>query len=349
MTFRSLGTTTDCIIRVQEKEFLCHRIILSFASSFLKQILEEPYESCSAIILPDFSADVVKLVIGLMYTGECYVLRQQRQEFIQLCTLLQLKGIQDFADDAVELQTLVDAEGMVDEEGIDFIEHEQDDTNQHEATIEQTTFEHFEEVDDGQETDVQHANDPSMIFETPQFGVSSVGTPVTFTYGEVKRPAAVLGRPRLKLEPPEKKQRNLFESSRPGRPRVVRTQAGLEIEYSPNAPKPKVAIDAEQEEILRERLHQLIIKTYQHLGTHGQQALVVKDHKTRLVVRENLLMKGNFNCVLCEKEIAVVYTTDKKGKFKQWINSNMKRHMLRIHKDLHELQGDTRPLELYVG
>lgn len=95
----------------------------------------------------------------------------------------------------------------------------------------------------------------------------------------------------------------------------------------------KVTIDAKHKEVLTHRLESLIKTSYATLNQNIGEEIARENHKARLIMDKNRLMKGLYDCILCGKEISVVYTTDKQGRFKQWVNSNMRRHLARKHKD----------------
>lgn len=304
-------------------------MILSFASPFLKSLLDTPSTFTPVIVLPDVSAEAMSLLINIIYTGECQVPNKYlRQELFELCSMLQLKGVDGFIEDLAVSAALDDDDDAMDDYGI-----EPGEVDEH-ATEELHTFDEGDNAETHEEETETEQCDTEMIFvnevdeeddDLPQ----RVGSTMSFTMGTINRTPTTP----TKTSPA---MRNLFQPTRSARIRLVKTEAGLDIESMTQSPKPKLELDPDQIDSLKERLTQVIKKTYQHLGTRGHEKLMAMDHKERLVLRGNVLLKGNFNCVLCEKDIAVVYTTDKTGtKFKQWINSNMKRHMRRIHKDLH--------------
>lgn len=96
-------------------------------------------------------------------------------------------------------------------------------------------------------------------------------------------------------------------------------------------PAVKIEVTENMKEQLVKRLETLIQKSYTAWDSVQGPQVAEKDHKIRLVTQGKTLLKGFYVCVLCNKEISVVYTTGQQGKFKQWVNSNMKRHLLRIH------------------
>lgn len=105
----------------------------------------------------------------------------------------------------------------------------------------------------------------------------------------------------------------------------------MNIVVSVKEPTLKIEITDDQREQLIQRLESLIRKSYAAWDSVQGPKLAYKDHKIRLVTEGKTLFKGFYVCTLCKKDISVVYTTDRRGKFKQWVNSNMKRHLLRIH------------------
>lgn len=284
----------------------------------------------------------MNLAINMIYTGECSVHRNMRHELIELCTLLQLKGVEGLVEE-VTIPRIIQTTG-IDEEDIDFDIGPDEAENSEQQEVEMDDLETYEEDDDMEKTeelDSHHGDQMVFINEKGEvFNAADQDSPtITFSFDPTNQTNQSFSVPSKKLKQPET-ERNLFEAKRPGLPRVIKTEAGFEIECTPApTPKPKIELDFGQKEILQKRLVHLIQKTYTNLGTRGHETLAQLDHRARLVFKDNLLLKGNFNCVLCDKDIAVVYTTDKKGKFKQWINSNMKRHMKRIHKDLHNFNN----------
>lgn len=64
----------DAILRTSSsRKFLCHRLVLSFCSDFLKKIFEETALSAitPVIVIPDVAEDIMEKILDFMYTGEC--------------------------------------------------------------------------------------------------------------------------------------------------------------------------------------------------------------------------------------------------------------------------------------
>lgn len=233
------GTACDCILKSGSSELYVHKLVLSFSSDFLAEVLKSTSESMVYLTIPDVKTDILEWLIALMYTGEIGVPVDRRVEFIEACRLLRLKAVDDMVDDLFEAnETIFEDERMLsEEEDIEFVAEELE----------------------------------------------------------------IAG-----------------ESSR-------------EIPKSKSL-KQRVIVDDSMKVSLTDKLDSLIRKSYGVWTKDKNMDLVDKDHKIRIVVVGDKLIKGLFDCCICGTEISVVYTTDKKGRFKQWVNSNMRRHLFRIHK-----------------
>lgn len=88
---------TDCDVRlVVDNLFVdAHKIILSTASDFFKEILLNipQYEETAIIIIPGIEFSLLKYAIDFIYTGETEIPSTNIDEFIEICDFLGLKSI----------------------------------------------------------------------------------------------------------------------------------------------------------------------------------------------------------------------------------------------------------------
>lgn len=86
-------TDVDVIIVAEKKEIYSHKVILSAASEFLKEILIDvaAYNTVPTIYFPEFSYDVVQAVILYIYHGEITLNEEQLPDFYKLCEELDMK------------------------------------------------------------------------------------------------------------------------------------------------------------------------------------------------------------------------------------------------------------------
>lgn len=70
------------------------------ASPFFVKIFESTTQGrLPEIIIPEVSSQVLQMIINIIYTGETWVPANFRQEFSDVCRLLEIKGYEDFYED----------------------------------------------------------------------------------------------------------------------------------------------------------------------------------------------------------------------------------------------------------
>lgn len=70
-----------------------HKIILSSASDYLRDILMENNTSSIIIYLWGINSVELERVLGFIYSGETFVAQEKVKEFVEICKVLQLKGL----------------------------------------------------------------------------------------------------------------------------------------------------------------------------------------------------------------------------------------------------------------
>lgn len=95
-------------------------------------------------------------------------------------------------------------------------------------------------------------------------------------------------------------------------------------------------INASNVQYFRERLEHCVAKIFDNVKCEPGKVANGSLYRVRLLFSSNpIKLKGLFECLMCgDKTIQVCYK-HRDGKFKQWINSNVLRHVELSHKDVY--------------
>ncbi|KAL1006241.1 hypothetical protein UPYG_G00069650 [Umbra pygmaea] len=85
----------DCVLKIKDKEFPCHRLVLCACSSFFRALflsdLEE--EKKREVVLEDVEPGVMGLILKYLYTSTINVTEQNVQDIFTVANLLQIPSI----------------------------------------------------------------------------------------------------------------------------------------------------------------------------------------------------------------------------------------------------------------
>jgi len=70
-----------------------HKIILSSASDYLRDIIKENNASSIIIYLREIESVELEKVLGFIYSGESFIAQEEVKKFVETCKVLQLKGL----------------------------------------------------------------------------------------------------------------------------------------------------------------------------------------------------------------------------------------------------------------
>lgn len=296
------GSSFDAIIKTgyEKYETHCHKIVLALSSNFLASILNNVNSvHMPVILLPDIKTDLIHYILLYMYTGEVKVPNELYMDFIEACKLLELKGIVENIDQGYDQYDQSQADLVMVEEDTNEIESEYEEVDDETCDlIEMEEDEHASFVEDSTEEKTSFAKVrlkseylKNDFIPTSTFRIRDFG-PKTLYSTEINK---------RKLPP------------------------------SLREPQMKISLNDTNTSTLKEKLISSIEGAFKELEIRNELNITGGVHKVRLVVKDSKLLKGEYTCILCNKTMSVVYSVDKSGKFRQWINSNLRRHIARVH------------------
>lgn len=359
--------TWDVLLKVGPdlREFKVHRTILSFASNFLSKLLLQTSVSNKdpVIILPEFDPNILECVLTYIYTGELNLSPENINGFIEVCTILEIKGIVDQqyklldlietsnTDPTVEYETQnqrkeVDDNTMVPrsnpsiDEEVEGDTQNQDEFDENDVTMSEGDSLMEEEYVLEEDTtefvncSTQDPSDKHSIVITPQ-----VQLPNPIIIPRVITNAPTTQTNTTEKGPPPKKVR-LKQEVLPKTKVLLRLEkfnfAFNEIEGSVGSWKHArlladgtANINAANAQYFKERLEVCTAKIYENVMLDNPN---MEKYKVRMYFcADPVKLKALVECLICQKSIQVSYK-QKNGKFKQWINSNVLRHVETLHK-----------------
>ncbi|XP_075994228.1 kelch-like protein 40b [Genypterus blacodes] len=85
----------DCVLKIKDKEFPCHRLVLCACSSYFRTILLSDLEESKKkeIILEDVEPDVMGLILKYLYTSKINVTEQNVQDIFAVANMYQIPSI----------------------------------------------------------------------------------------------------------------------------------------------------------------------------------------------------------------------------------------------------------------
>lgn len=85
----------DCVLKIQDKEFPCHRLVLAASSPFFKTMfLSELEESKKReIVLKDVDPSVMEMILRYLYTSDINLTEQNVQDIFMVANMYQIPSI----------------------------------------------------------------------------------------------------------------------------------------------------------------------------------------------------------------------------------------------------------------
>ncbi|XP_061096094.1 kelch-like protein 40b [Conger conger] len=88
-------TFVDCVLKIKDKEFPCHRLVLAACSAFFRTMFKSDREEFKKreIVLEEVEPDIMELIIKYIYTSSIVVTEQNVQDIFTVANLLQIPSI----------------------------------------------------------------------------------------------------------------------------------------------------------------------------------------------------------------------------------------------------------------
>lgn len=85
----------DCVLKVKDKEFPCHRLVLAACSSYFRAFFKSGVEDSKQreIVLEDVEPGVMGMILKYLYTSNINVTEQNVQDIFALANMLQIPSI----------------------------------------------------------------------------------------------------------------------------------------------------------------------------------------------------------------------------------------------------------------
>ena len=83
---------------------MAHKFIICAASPLIKDILVNSYDDQISIHIDGYKSKVVRCLIELIYTGECFIENDEAIEVNNLAILLQIENIEEIKNETTELE-----------------------------------------------------------------------------------------------------------------------------------------------------------------------------------------------------------------------------------------------------
>ncbi|KAF5903607.1 kelch-like protein 40b [Clarias magur] len=88
-------TMVDCVLKIKDKEFPCHRLVLAACSSYFRAFFKSGVEASKQreIVLEDVEPGVMGMILKYLYTSSINVTEQNVQDIFSLANMLQIPSI----------------------------------------------------------------------------------------------------------------------------------------------------------------------------------------------------------------------------------------------------------------
>ncbi|XP_030625459.1 kelch-like protein 40b [Chanos chanos] len=85
----------DCVLKIKDKEFPCHRLVLAACSSYFRAFFQSGVEESKQreIVLEDVEPGVMGMILRYLYTSNINVTEQNVQDIFALANMLQIPSI----------------------------------------------------------------------------------------------------------------------------------------------------------------------------------------------------------------------------------------------------------------
>lgn len=88
-------TMVDCVLKIKDKDFPCHRLVLAACSSYFRAFFKSGVEASKQreIVLEDVEPGVMGMILKYLYTSSINVTEQNVQDIFALANMLQIPSI----------------------------------------------------------------------------------------------------------------------------------------------------------------------------------------------------------------------------------------------------------------
>ncbi|KAG9283310.1 kelch-like protein 40 [Astyanax mexicanus] len=88
-------TMVDCVLKIKDKEFPCHRLVLAACSSYFRAFFQSGVEESKQreIVLEDVEPGVMGMILKYLYTSSINVTEHNVQDIFALANMLQIPSI----------------------------------------------------------------------------------------------------------------------------------------------------------------------------------------------------------------------------------------------------------------
>lgn len=88
-------TMVDCVLKIKDKEFPCHRLVLAACSSYFRAFFKSGVEASKQreIVLEDVEPGVMGMILKYLYTSSINVTEKNVQDIFALANMLQIPSI----------------------------------------------------------------------------------------------------------------------------------------------------------------------------------------------------------------------------------------------------------------
>ena len=95
--FRKTGEFCDIRLKVGNRYFDCHKVILASATNFFHMLFKSAYRECNqkVVELRDVDENIFEILLNFMYFGELDVLEKDVVSVLAACVYFQLKEGED--------------------------------------------------------------------------------------------------------------------------------------------------------------------------------------------------------------------------------------------------------------
>ncbi|XP_036377773.1 kelch-like protein 40b [Megalops cyprinoides] len=85
----------DCVLKIKDKEFPCHRLVLAACSSFFRAMFQSDLEEFKKreIVLEEVEPNIMEMILKYIYTSNINVTEQNVQDIFTVANLLQIPSI----------------------------------------------------------------------------------------------------------------------------------------------------------------------------------------------------------------------------------------------------------------
>lgn len=307
--------TPDTILKIgmEKQEFYCHRLILITASDFLRKILLPiAPETIPVILLPDLSPSVFELVVKYIYYGEIEVSVKNYAEFLDACKLLELKDKEEAKSEKIETESEpkeseneekgVEQQKLCNKEKIEEILTKDDEDDDDEIERELMILDKFEEsIEENvmNSTVVDSRSDSRSSYQTRDESIEE-RTPDRFD-----RKSSILNK------------RN---------------------KQNTHLTKEFIKMDSWLQKRCKNALMGYIKKFYKTQDIPVTSRILGNIRDSRLIIRDNKLIRAIHDCGLCDQPLTLDYKFDKRKEFIYYSNAAMLYHFSSKHNVKNEVE-----------